>query len=68
MPTILDGKKQILVSTGHSNPAFVGAFSTDAEVEALKAAPGSMAYSSQQTHGRLYVYDGSNWKYVTFDG
>ena len=61
-------KQTVISSSAQPMPSFVGFYTTDAEVEALDAVQGSMAYSSQQTHGRLYVYDGTTWKYVTFSG
>ena len=52
----------------HSAHQFLGVFATNAEITGMKAAKGSVAFSIQSGNGRLYIYNGSAWKYISADG
>ena len=68
MPIINDGKKQVLYSGPHSAQQFLGVFSTNAEITGMKAAKGSVAFSTESGNGRLYIYNGSAWKFINANG
>jgi hypothetical protein len=65
-----DPKK--LVPTPSTHPLYmeepstshIPVFATDAEAQVAKPAKGTMTYSTQQTDGRIYIYDGSAWGYL----
>jgi len=68
MPIINNGKKQVLYSGPHSAQQFLGVFTTNAAVTGMQAAKGSVAFSIETGNGRLYIYNGSAWKYINADG
>ena len=60
--------KQVLVSAAQPMTSFIGVYNSNAAVTGLKASPGSMAFSTETGHGRIYIYNGSAWKFVNLDG
>ena len=50
-------------STSH-----IPVFSTDAAAQVAKPVTGTMTYSTQQTNGRIYIYDGSTWGFINLNG
>ena len=60
-------EKQTLTSGPYPNNSFIGIFDTEAEVTALKAGKGSMAFAIDiGSHGGLMVYNGTAWKQISF--
>jgi hypothetical protein len=60
--------KVTLTSGPYSAQQFLGVFASNAEVTGMKAAKGSVAFSTETDDGRLYIYDGSAWKFINANG
>ena len=61
-------KKQVFAGITYGHQQFLGVFSTNAEITGMKAVKGSVAFSTESGNGRLYIYNGSGWKYINCDG
>jgi|TARA_Y100000310_G_scaffold278116_1_gene296363 hypothetical protein len=57
-------KKQVAVGITYPSTSHIPVFSTDAAAQVAKPAKGTMTYSTEQTNGRIYIYDGSAWGYL----
>tara|TARA_Y100000034_G_scaffold76470_1_gene91893 strand:- start:531 stop:746 length:216 start_codon:yes stop_codon:yes gene_type:complete len=52
-------KKQVAKGITYPNHSFIGAFATAAEITAMKATKGSMAFAVDNS--RIYIHDGTEW-------
>jgi len=62
-----NSKKQVAKGITYPSTSFIPVFSTDTAAQVAKPAKGTMTYSTEQTHGRIYIYDGSAWGYLNLD-
>jgi|10_taG_2_1085330.scaffolds.fasta_scaffold14098_3 hypothetical protein len=59
-----NSKKQVAVGITYPSTSHIPVFATDTAAQVTKPAKGTMTYSTEQTNGRIYIYDGSAWGYL----